>query len=257
MSDVKYIHNEPAAYPADHEWVIMTPDERGCYHSLIAYCGCEKDGKLPEDIEKLAKLCNAKKENFENFWDHYRHKFKQKNNMIWHKRVLLEIKKARNYIKQRKLAGIKSGQARRTVVERSFNKKMNETPTKERKGKVSKEKVIKEEEKENKEKKKFIPPTLEEVQKYLHENPKYNNVDPGVFWDYFNSSGWIDSEGKPVKNWKQKLITWNSHDNNRTTATGRGQQQKPSGGQIARDNEADYAGKDDPLPIFGGEESSD
>ncbi len=52
----------------------------------------------------------------------------------------------------------------------------------------------------------FIPPTLEEVQAYVAS--RGNRVDAQKFFDYFNEGGWIDSEGKPVKSWKQKVITW-------------------------------------------------
>lgn len=52
----------------------------------------------------------------------------------------------------------------------------------------------------------FAPPTLEEVEKYCLE--RNNDVDPKRFWDYFNASGWKDSLGKPVRNWKQKVISW-------------------------------------------------
>ena len=55
-------------------------------------------------------------------------------------------------------------------------------------------------------KKKFVPPTLEEVAQYCRE--RNSSVDPRKFWEYFDTGGWIDSEGKPVKNWKQKLLTW-------------------------------------------------
>ena len=61
--------------------------------------------------------------------------------------------------------------------------------------------------KENKEKKK---PTLEEIQQYIKE--KQMNVDAETFYNYFNESNWIDSKGNKVKNWKQKLITWNSYN---------------------------------------------
>ena len=59
--------------------------------------------------------------------------------------------------------------------------------------------------------KKFVPPTLEEVTQYCRE--RGSSVDPKKFWEYFStpdSQGrtWIDSEGKPVRNWKQKLLTW-------------------------------------------------
>lgn len=59
----------------------------------------------------------------------------------------------------------------------------------------------------------FVPPTLEEVTEYIQE--KGFNVDPKTFCDFFNTPNakgetWVDSKGQPVRNWKQKLITWNS-----------------------------------------------
>lgn len=58
----------------------------------------------------------------------------------------------------------------------------------------------------------FIPPTLEQVEAYVKETGM--NVDPEQFFTYFttpNDAGqtWIDSLGKPVRNWKQKMQTWN------------------------------------------------
>lgn len=58
---------------------------------------------------------------------------------------------------------------------------------------------------------KFTPPTLEQVKDYAKEANL--NVDCDKFYTYFitpDDSGrtWIDSKGNPVKNWKQKLITW-------------------------------------------------
>ena len=57
----------------------------------------------------------------------------------------------------------------------------------------------------------FSPPTLEEVKAYCRE--RNSNVDAKHFYDYFstpNDKGetWIDSKGQKVKNWKQKLLTW-------------------------------------------------
>ena len=53
---------------------------------------------------------------------------------------------------------------------------------------------------------KFQKPTLEEVIDYCKE--RNNNVDPVKFFDYFEAGEWKDANGKPVKNWKQKIITW-------------------------------------------------
>ena len=59
---------------------------------------------------------------------------------------------------------------------------------------------------EKKERKKFSPPTLEEVEEYCRQ--RNNNVDAKRFYDYFSEGEWKDSKGQPVKNWKQKVITW-------------------------------------------------
>lgn len=61
---------------------------------------------------------------------------------------------------------------------------------------------------EEKPKKKLTPPTLSEVEAYITE--KKLDVDGQKFFDYFTEGKWKDSEGKPVKNWKQKLITWDN-----------------------------------------------
>ena len=62
---------------------------------------------------------------------------------------------------------------------------------------------------ESTKRKPFVPPTLEEVQKYCQE--RKNNVDAKKFFDYFTASDWVDGKGNPVRNWKQKIITWESY----------------------------------------------
>lgn len=56
----------------------------------------------------------------------------------------------------------------------------------------------------NTSKKGFTPPTLEDVTAYCRE--RGNSVDPKQFYDYYNEGGWKDQSGKPVLNWKQKMI---------------------------------------------------
>lgn len=58
--------------------------------------------------------------------------------------------------------------------------------------------------------KRFIPPTLEEVKAYVDENGYA--VDAEYFYKFYSEGNWIDSKGNPVKNWKQKLITWAKKD---------------------------------------------
>ena len=52
----------------------------------------------------------------------------------------------------------------------------------------------------------FKKPTLEEVKEYCKQ--RNSSVDPKVFFEYFETGNWVDSKGNKVKNWKQKIITW-------------------------------------------------
>jgi len=65
---------------------------------------------------------------------------------------------------------------------------------------------IKNIEKENIKKKKFTPPTLEEVETYIEENNL--TVNAKDFVDYFEATGWVDARGQKVVSWKGKLRTW-------------------------------------------------
>ena len=60
-----------------------------------------------------------------------------------------------------------------------------------------------------KNRKRFIPPTLEQVTAYAEERGRVDLAKK--FFDYFEAGEWHDSEGKPVKAWKQKFITWEAH----------------------------------------------
>lgn len=66
------------------------------------------------------------------------------------------------------------------------------------------------------------PPNLEEIQQYLQEHPQYSSVDAQAFYDYYTTSGWIDSKGNKVKNWKQKIITWSNHNGRKGIQNSRG-----------------------------------
>lgn len=95
-----------------------------------------------------------------------------------------------------------------TIDETSSGKKTKPVPAKVRTNN-NKEIIITKEEK--KKGKKFVPPTLEEVNAYITE--KSLSVDGKTFIDYYEAGDWIDGNGKPVKNWKQKLLTWVKFNN--------------------------------------------
>ena len=65
--------------------------------------------------------------------------------------------------------------------------------------------------------KKFVAPSLEDVEKYVAE--KKLKVDAKKFFDYFTEGNWIDSKGNKVKNWKQKILTWNGYSKDEIKAS--------------------------------------
>lgn len=56
-------------------------------------------------------------------------------------------------------------------------------------------------------------PTLEDIIEYCKS--RKNSVDAKRFYDYYTTNDWKDSKGKKVKNWKLKVITWESHNDNK------------------------------------------
>lgn len=56
-----------------------------------------------------------------------------------------------------------------------------------------------------------INPTLEEIKEYANKRDlKY--IDCEYFYNYFNDNNWIDSKGRKVRSWKQKMLTWEKHE---------------------------------------------
>lgn len=59
-------------------------------------------------------------------------------------------------------------------------------------------------------KKDFIPPTIEQVTEYVVE--KQLVINPYKFIDWYSKTDWKDNEGKQIKNWKNKLVNWDSRE---------------------------------------------
>ena len=61
----------------------------------------------------------------------------------------------------------------------------------------------------NKPQKRFITPTLEEVQAYCQE--RNNGVDAQKWYDYYSANGWKVGRN-PMKDWKASVRTWERND---------------------------------------------
>lgn len=72
--------------------------------------------------------------------------------------------------------------------------------------------------KENKEKKikKFIAPTLEEVKEHAISKGRLDLAEK--FFTYYDTMGWLDKGGEPVKCWKGRFATWITRNPKPTTS---------------------------------------
>ena len=58
--------------------------------------------------------------------------------------------------------------------------------------------------------KRFVPPTVEEVQTYCRE--RNNGIDAAAFIDFYAARGWKYGQGRPMVDWKAAVRTWESRE---------------------------------------------
>ena len=64
----------------------------------------------------------------------------------------------------------------------------------------------------------FVPPTVEEVRAYCQE--RRNAVDAQQFVDFYTANGWTQGRGKPIKDWRAAVRTWEARDKEGQVRTG-------------------------------------
>lgn len=57
----------------------------------------------------------------------------------------------------------------------------------------------------------FVPPTVEEAAAYCKE--RGNNIDAERFVDFYTANGWKQGAGKPIKDWRAAVRTWERRGN--------------------------------------------
>jgi len=145
VNTVKYVMLEPSAFLTDIDFLMMNAEQRGVYCSIIFYLYCN-DGKLllgnngditllHNQTSQLATISGCYKLGaaWDAVWSKIAPKFEINGNLITHKRVTEELKKAKDFIEQKSEAGKKgmaSRYGRNTVITK-------EKKRKEKKSKVS------------------------------------------------------------------------------------------------------------------------
>jgi uncharacterized protein YdaU (DUF1376 family) len=169
----------------------MSFEEKGAYMELLML-QFNRGHMTPDMIAQTAGR----------LWDKLKDKFAvDEEGKYYNRRLEYEIKRRRAYClsrennKEGKNQYSKRGHMTSRTAGHMENRNENETETK-----ADKEK------KGFGEEKGFVPPTPEEVRAYCEE--RNNGIDAKRFWDYYAAAGWTDSKGAKVKNWKQRVITW-------------------------------------------------
>lgn len=94
----------------------------------------------------------------------------------------------------------------------SYETVRNHSKVKESKVKESKDSMREADEPPTTPKKKFIIPTIDEIQKYI--TAKNYSIDAESFFNYYEQVGWVvGSAKKPMKNWEAAVSNWNKRDN--------------------------------------------
>jgi len=70
------------------------------------------------------------------------------------------------------------------------------------------------EESKGKNGKRFIPPSIQEIEKYCREKNK--SVDAEQFWNFYESKGWYVGKNK-MKSWHSAVGLWHSRNNPKET----------------------------------------
>jgi hypothetical protein len=123
--------------------------------------------------------------------------------------------------------------SRRTAAEQQLNTNKNDKNDKNDKNTTK-------EISEKKSRPKFEPPGFEEFEAFCREK-NFGHVAKQAF-DYYSAGEWHDSQGRQVKNWKQKLIAvWfkNGESGNGRGKTNQRDFQRAAGAEWCEDNRAE------------------
>lgn len=207
---------------------MLSCEEHGAY-ILLLFSLWQNGGSLPLDHAKLARICRLSIKKWETIWKNISEFFEIENFQITNRRVSEEIKLADLRRVRAQANGAMGGRPQKEKPTWLPSGLPTGEPTEEAKPNQEKSSSFfnLHIEEENKQRRKkipvaFNPPTYDEVFEYMkglalkssedgYKGTEYYRFPKEMvpkFFDWYNSCGWEDRDGRPILNWKQKLITW-------------------------------------------------
>lgn len=157
MKKIRFVQLEPMAVLADSDLYRIGHKAIACYLLLVMHL-YDSNGKLPLNMEELAKLCICDDE-FGSVWEKIRHKFIIKDGVIKHNRVSRELREAKKRCQVAKKNGLRGAEKRwqghsstiSSPIAKENKGKLNEGEDKENKNKENESEGSLNEVKESKE----------------------------------------------------------------------------------------------------------
>jgi len=195
----------------------MSRTERGAYHDLLM--AQASTGNLTSDM--VHRILGS---DYDAVWPVIQCKFSEKNNVFFNQKMLSECQRVEEYSKsrssnRRKKRKLQTKDMKNICI--SHEKHMGSgSGTSSGTGKRG-DKSTREEEKKPV-RKRFVPPTVEQVAEYCRE--RKNRVDAQGFVDFYSSKGWLVGKS-PMKDWTAAVRTWEKNNYNQAPQQARSEPQ--------------------------------
>lgn len=128
-----------------------------------------------------------------------------------HNYIQVDRYRPTDYVEEKSMLGLKKNKAYTLDESKMYTKCIQDVSVgKDSIGKISidKDSIVKDSKGESvrgEKTKRFIPPSVEEVEQYCIE--RSNNIDAQSFIDFYESKGWMIGKNK-MKDWKAAVRTW-------------------------------------------------
>ena len=184
----------------------LTPMEHYIYRELMDWYYLD-ESPIPKKTQSVLRRLRLGSESV-NELDYVLQEFFTESDSGWiHGRIEREIYAYKQRVKTAKVNGSKGGRPPKPRKTQSVNSANPEKPS----GKLTNNQEPRTNNHSNSAaapaRKKFKPPTAEDVSGYLVEREN-RTIDPERFIDYYQAQGWKLANGRPMSDWKAAVRTW-------------------------------------------------
>lgn len=188
----------------------LTPIEHYIYRELLDWHYLDEK-PIPKDTSQILRrlrLSNDHSTDVEQVLNEY---WTEANGGYIQERVLQEINEYKRKKENAAKAGRASAKARKVNDSKGSERTLNDCETTVQPTINHKPLTNNQLKDKGASRKRFAPPTTDEVHEYAVERGS-PNFDPNRFLDYYQAQGWKLANGRPMADWKAAVRTWLSRE---------------------------------------------